>query len=154
MIRLTSLNFGTQSFSFHLYFKIISQFVSGAFQKLYRIKEKSIGMEDDVKEGPSIEAIGEKKRFFSCLDIFKGVEKERLQFLSQMAIKRSFSPAQTIIRQGEEPDAIYFLKKGNVELYRLPVTFISASEKRLNLHEDTAMSASQHLSAVRLFNMM
>jgi signal-transduction protein with cAMP-binding, CBS, and nucleotidyltransferase domain len=111
-------------------------------------------MEDEITGGVTIEGIGEKKRFFSGLDMFKGVEKERLMYLSQIATKLSFSPAQTIIRQGEEPDAIYFLSKGNVELYRLPVTSISASEKRLNLHEDTAMSASQHLSAVRLFNTM
>jgi hypothetical protein len=111
-------------------------------------------MEDEVTGGATIEGIGEKKRFFSGLDIFKGVEKERLLYLSQVATKLSFSPAQTIIRQGDEPDAIYFLSKGNIELYRLPVTSISAAEKRLNLHEDTAMTASQHLSAVRLFHMM
>jgi hypothetical protein len=110
-------------------------------------------MEDHAGRA-TVEGIGEKKRFFSGLDVFKGVEKERLFYLSQIAIKLSFSPAQPLIRQGEEPAGIFFLCKGNVELYRLPVTSISAVEKRLNLHEDTAMNASQHISAVRLFNMM
>jgi CRP-like cAMP-binding protein len=88
------------------------------------------------------------------LDIFKGVEKERLVYLSQIAIKRTYSPAQTILRQGEEPDAIYFLVKGHVDLYRVPVTHIPSSEKHLKLHADTAMTQSQHMAAVQLFGMM
>ena len=102
----------------------------------------------------TVEGINERKRFFSGLEIFKGVEKERLMYLSQSAIKKKFSPAQTLIRQGDEPDAIYFLSKGTVNLFRLPATFTQPWEKRMNLNADTAMTLSQQRAAVQLFKMM
>jgi hypothetical protein len=74
--------------------------------------------------------------------------------MSQIAIKRSFSPAQTVLRQGEEPDAIYFVVKGHVDMFRIPVTKISPSEKHFKLHADTALSESQHIAAIQLFSMM
>jgi CRP-like cAMP-binding protein len=102
----------------------------------------------------TVEGINERKRFFSSLEFFKGVEKERLIYLSQTAIKKKFSPAQTLIRQGDESDAIYFLSKGTVNLYRQPATCAHLSEKRLNLHSDTAMTMSQQTAAVRMFKSM
>ena len=102
----------------------------------------------------TVEGINERKIFFSGLEIFKGVEKERLMYLSQSAIKKKFSPAQTLIRQGDESDAIYFLSKGTVNLFRLPATFTQPLEKRLNLNADTAMTLSQQRAAVQLFKMM
>jgi hypothetical protein len=74
--------------------------------------------------------------------------------LTQIAIKRKYSPAQTILRQGEEPDAVYFVIKGTIDLYRQAVTSISPPERHLHLHPDTAMTSSQQTAAVRLFSMM
>jgi len=68
--------------------------------------------------------------------------------------KRTFSPAQELIRQGDEPAELLFISKGSVSLYRQPVTFISASEKDLGLDPETALTQSQKVAATQLFRMM
>jgi hypothetical protein len=133
---------------------VIYMFCSSSFQKLYRVSGKAPLVDREASSVTSVEGIGERKIFFNNLEFFKSVEKERLIFLSQIAIKRKYSPAQTILRQGEEPDAVYFVIKGTVDLYRQAVTSISPPERHLHLHPDTAMTSSQQTAAVRLFSMM
>ena len=102
----------------------------------------------------SFEGIGERKRFLDGLNFFQGVEPDRLAFFSSILSKRTFSPAQELIVQGEEPDEVIFISKGTVKVYRDPATFISASEQGLGLDPATAMTQSQKIAAAQLFKMM
>ena len=138
---------------------------SCAFQKLYRTRinkdtqalanfESGLSPRQKPTSRMSLEGIGERKRFLDGLVIFKGTDKDRLAFFSSILSKRTFSPAQELIVQGEEPDEVIFISKGTVKVYRDPTTFISASEQGLGLDPATAMTRSQKFAATQLFKMM
>ena len=53
--------------------------------------------------------------------LFKGIEQEQLCRLLPDMTELSIEPLQDIFRQGDESDALYFIKKG-----RISVTIIGA----------------------------
>ena len=140
---------------------------SGAFQKLYRVHNVVAHVNSSAHELSAIaldgigalalefqEGIGERKRFVEKSVFFKDMQKEHLALFASILIKRTFSPAQELIRQGDEPAELLFISKGSVSLYREPVTFISASEKDLGLDPETALTQSQQVAATQLFRRM
>jgi hypothetical protein len=108
----------------------------------------------DLVQAVAVEGVGEKKRFFSGLHLFKGIDKDRLFFFSTAAFKKKFSPSQTLIEQGEESDSIYFVSKGIVSLYRSCATFVDPAERQLGLISETAMQPFHHNTALQMFQTM
>lgn len=54
-----------------------------------------------------------------CISLFAGLSDEVLDRLAHVAVRRLYPPGETIIVEGEPCQAVYFIARGHVRVYRL-----------------------------------
>ncbi len=84
---------------------------------------------DKVVKGVQVEHIDQVIQFFKNFPVFQELEKESLVHLATKSMYRKFSSNTVVMRQGDEPFSVYFIKSGRFKVYQIYNYLVIGIEK-------------------------
>jgi CRP/FNR family transcriptional regulator, cyclic AMP receptor protein len=60
----------------------------------------------------------EKVLFLKGVDLFKTIPGEELSYIAQITDEVEFTPTQTVVKEGDQGDAMYLIVDGKVKVHR------------------------------------
>ena len=72
----------------------------------------------------------EKVLFLKGVDLFKTIPGEELSYLAQITEEVEYAPAQMVVKEGDQGDAMYLIVDGQVKVHRGEHTLAELGQKQ------------------------